>query len=411
MVFEPPRHAKSELVTISSPPVVLARNPNQRFMLACHTAQLAHQFGRKARELFRAHVPHLDIDPERFAVADWYIKGHKGGMASTGVGGPMTGGGAHWLLIDDPIKEADEAKSATQRQKQVEWWQQVARTRLEPDARIIVIMTRWNEADLAGYILNNEGGEDWTIVNLPAVAEENDQLGRDPGEALWPERHPIEELMTTKRDVGEYAWSAMFQQRPAPLEGNLLKVERIKKVSRVPDGIYWTRYWDIAASTSRRADYTASVRVGTDYNGVTYITRGIRGKWEWPDSRKVIINTAKAEQSDTQVIIETNGIGMPAFDELKRMPEMMQVALRAHTKRRSKSATVEAPNLIAVRIEAGMVAIEANGSWADDFMEELRVYDNGEHDDYVDSVAEGYIYSTRPNRRYDLGWTGEGTDY
>jgi predicted phage terminase large subunit-like protein len=133
-------------------------------------------------------------------------------MSTAGVGGPMTGRGAHLLIIDDPVKNAEEALSATTRENHWDWWQSTASTRLEPGGVVIGIMTRWHEDDIFGRLL--KGGGQIRRLTLPALAEPGDVLGRQPGEALWPERYPVARLEQMRRERSEYWWRSMFQQRP-----------------------------------------------------------------------------------------------------------------------------------------------------------------------------------------------------
>jgi hypothetical protein len=146
----------------------------------------------------------------------WGLAGYAGGTVTAGVGGPLTGRGADVLIVDDPIKNAEEANSELQRERAAEWFKAVALTRLEPNGSVILIATRWHMSDLIGRVTRDEPDR-WRAVNLPAIAEDKDELGRAPGEALWPERWPLQALEATKRSIGSYWWSAMYMGRPTPL--------------------------------------------------------------------------------------------------------------------------------------------------------------------------------------------------
>ena len=155
----------------------------------------------------------------------WDISSHPGGMVTAGVGGPITGRGADLMIIDDPLKDAEQAASDLIRAKQMDWWRSTARTRLMPGGAVVLLQTRWHETDLAGALLAEmeAGGDQWEVLSLPAIAEDDDVLGRDPGEALWPEMYDEDTLAATKRATGGYFWAALYQQRPAPAEGFLFK--------------------------------------------------------------------------------------------------------------------------------------------------------------------------------------------
>ena len=234
MVFLPPRHGKSMLVSHYFPAWYLGMFPDKRVILTAYEADFAATWGRRARDVLNEYgntVFGIEVNNKSSAANRWDIKGHSGGMVTAGVGGPITGKGADILIIDDPVKNAEEANSQTYRDKTWEWYQSTAYTRLEPNGSIILIMTRWHEDDLAGRILHQieqDKGEHWEIINLPAIAEDHDILGRNIGEPLWPGRYDLNELERIKYTTGSYWWSALYQQRPQPPEGGLLKRSWIK---------------------------------------------------------------------------------------------------------------------------------------------------------------------------------------
>jgi hypothetical protein len=148
------------------------------------------------------------------AADNWEIEKYGGGMTTSGIGGALTGRGAHLLIIDDPVKNAEESMSPTIREKHWEWWQSTASSRIEPGGSALVMMTRWHPEDLAGRILIETPGE-WEVVSLPAIAECDDPMGREPGEALWPQRWPVSELRKTENSIDRYWWNALYMQRPS----------------------------------------------------------------------------------------------------------------------------------------------------------------------------------------------------
>jgi predicted phage terminase large subunit-like protein len=211
----------------------------------------------------------LETAEDSRAVDKWDIKGHSGGMIASGVGGSITGYGADLFLIDDPIKNQEEAESEVYREKVWGWYRSVARTRLEPKAAIILIMVRWHRQDLAGKILAEE--KDWEVVNLPAEAEENDLLGRAVGEALWPERYDKEALAKIKYDSGSRVWSSLFQGHPTDPESALVKREWIRYYDELPPACNRYGGSDTATSQKTQADNTALVDVCTDKEGWLYV--------------------------------------------------------------------------------------------------------------------------------------------
>lgn len=225
MVWTPPRHGKSELVSRWLPAWYLGMFPDRHVMLASYEATLARSWGRKAREIVQEHGKwafDIGVRLEPRAADWWQIAGHDGVMVTAGVGGALTGKGADLLIIDDPIKNSEQAASAVMREKQLDWWRSTASTRLHPGAAAVIVQTRWHEADLSGQLLAEEPGR-WTVLNLPAIAEDGDQLGREPGAPLCPELYDSDALSQIRRQVGGYFWTAMYQGRPAPPEGFLFK--------------------------------------------------------------------------------------------------------------------------------------------------------------------------------------------
>lgn len=214
IVQEPPRHGKSEFCSKYFPAWYTGTFPHHRTALCSYEANFAAEWGGKSRELlerwgslFKTRVK------QNSRASDNWATDAGGGMVTTGIGGPLTGRGCNCLIIDDPIKNAEESLSPTIRDRHWDWWQSTASTRLEPDGVVLVLMTRWNDDDLVGRIMAAEPGV-WTVLSLPAIAGENDALGRQPGEALWPERWPIEALEAKRRALDPFWWNALYQQVP-----------------------------------------------------------------------------------------------------------------------------------------------------------------------------------------------------
>jgi len=222
-------------------------------------------------------------------------------MISAGVGGAITGRGAHLLIIDDPVKNAEAAMSETIRKRQWEWWLATARSRLEPGALVIVLMTRWHEGDLGGRMLaeSANGGDPVREIRLPALAEEADPLGREKGEALWPARYSIDYHENTRKTIGPYWWAAMYQGRPTPDEGGIfdrrdfrhfelrdglarlqLPGGEVKEVD--PDYCTKATYVDLAVSEKQTADYTVALQVWVSEGGELLVQDVIRKRIPGP---------------------------------------------------------------------------------------------------------------------------------
>lgn len=223
MIFAPPRHTKSELASRRFPAWFMGRNPDKQIITCTYSGEFATDFGREVREIvagdeYQALFPGVELAEDSKAKGRWHTTA--GGVyVAVGVGGPITGRGAHLALIDDPIKNRQDADSEVVRESVWKWYTSTLRTRLMPGGAIVLVLTRWHEDDLAGRLLNasGNGGEKWEVVNLPAVSDE--------GHALWPEWYPLPELNAIKAAVGPRDWLALYQQKPTAEDGTFFKRE------------------------------------------------------------------------------------------------------------------------------------------------------------------------------------------
>jgi len=231
----PPRHGKSELISHWLPTWFLDWFPQKNVILTSYGDTLATNWSRKVRDEFKGN-PHTWAElGNKDGANDWRTT-HGGGMRSAGVGGPILGFGGDLFIVDDPHKNHEEAFSSFQRQRLKDWFSSTVYSRLEPNATVVVIMQRWHEQDLTGYLMN-EHGDDWLQIRLPAIAEDEDLLGRAVGEALIPERYDVKTLDGIRNAVGSVFWAGMFQQRPAPQEGNIVLRDWILYYQRYPPDI------------------------------------------------------------------------------------------------------------------------------------------------------------------------------
>lgn len=403
IVTEPPRHGKSELISRYFPAWYLGIFPDERIILTSYEADFAASWGRKARdtvEEFGGELFGIRVRQDSSAANRWDIEGHSGGMVTAGAGGPITGRGGNVIIIDDPFKNAEEANSKRIRDKVWEWYQSTLYTRLEPGGAIIIVMTRWHEDDLVGRLLNPEYGEveDWEIINLPAVAEEGDVLGREPGEALWPERYDLAELKRIKKTVGSYWWNALYQQKPSPAAGNKFKrawfryfeiddehvvlhtpgEEQERK--RVPLNQCWCfQTCDPAASTKTSADYFVLATWLVTPNRDLLLRDIIRTRLEGPDQPKLFEQGYRRWNPKLQGV-ETKNMGLTLYQELRRKG-LPVLDLKAETDKETRALPVMA------RMEAGTVYFLQGASWLGDYEDELLVFPNGEYDDQVDVTS------------------------
>ena len=426
MVFMPPRHGKSELVSVRFPAWFLGRNPDRRVILTSCTADLATGFSRQVRNIIRDNAyqcvfgqrsglpreRQIIISDDSRAANAWDLAGHRGGLVAAGVGGSIVGRGAHLAIIDDPIKNRLEAESASVRDAIDEWYRSTLYTRLEEGAAVVLMHQRWHADDLAGRLLRRmieeRGADLWTVLSLPAIAEEwagwveidetvraaragwwkaADPLNRQPGEALWPERFPVATLERIRANVGGYEWDALYQQRPQRVEGALIRAYEITIIgsNEVPSGMRETRYWDLAVSGRRGADYICGARVGRDANGRLYILDIARFPGPWVDARPKMIRTMLADPARVVQGIEVAGQQGGYYQELVRDPTLQGRSIEPINPRSMGNKVVRA-NIWASRISDGLVHM-VRAPWNDDFIREAIAFPRGAHDDQVDAVS------------------------
>ncbi len=380
MIFLPPRHGKSEMVTVRYPVWRMERDPKLRVIVGAYNQILANRFSRKSR---RIATERLQLDPDRTAVEEWETMGG-GAYRAVGVGGGVTGQGGHLIIIDDPVKSREEANSEAYRARCWEWYTDDLYTRAEPDASIILIMTRWHEDDLAGRILASEDAEDWTVVNLPAEGEKNDPLGRAIGEALCPERYDEEDLASIHRVLGN-SYYALYQQRPTALEGGLFKRHWFGLVGAAPRDSKRVRAWD-KAGTESGGDYTVGVLIAKDSDGVFYVEDVVRGQYSDLQRERIIRQTAdmdKDRYGNVTIWIEQEP-GSGGKDSAR----ITARSLAGHTVRaeRVTSDKLTRAQPFAAQCEAENVKL-VRAPWNTAFLEELTMFPNGKHDDQVDASS------------------------
>jgi predicted phage terminase large subunit-like protein len=294
----PPRHGKSEQVTVRYSAYALECEPSQRIIIGAYNQTLANKFSRKVRRIAEQR---LSLSSDRKAVEDWETTAG-GGVRAVGVGGGITGQGGNLIVIDDPVKNREEANSETYREKVWDWYTDDLYTRLEPDAAIILIMTRWHEDDLAGRILASDDKANWTLLNLPAFAEDDDPLDREIGEPLCPERYDADALNGIRAVLGN-SFYALYQGRPLPAEGGMFKRHWFadKFMKAAPNGTQWVRHWDLAATKDKHAARTAGVKIGKTPDGKFIVGNVVTIQEEGESVRGVIKTTAALDTASVRI--------------------------------------------------------------------------------------------------------------
>ena len=322
MIGAPPRHAKSTLSTILYPVHRLERDPDFRIVVGSHNKDKGADFGRKARKIAEERIPSLDH--RRQLATDWQtIEG--GVYRGVGRGNPPMGEGFHLAIIDDPVGSWSDATSRAIREQTWEWYLDIL-TRLEPGGAVIMPMHRWHEDDIAGRALAAEDGAEWTVVNLTAIAEPNDCLGREVGEALWPERWPLSELEPRIRAQTPSRREALYFGRPTLPEGHVLPVQKIQPIrfADVPENLKRAIAWDLAGTEAARADYSVGhLAAGPDPQGNVYLgLEIIRGQWEVSDRNRKMREAAERHGADVRIRIPRDhkgDVGKEIVSNLKRL--------------------------------------------------------------------------------------------
>lgn len=428
MVWMPPRHWKSLSASVLFVPYVLGVNPDWRVIVTSYNAALATGFSRMGRNLmlgdrYRAVFGDRAGQPTTIQVSDdsrsaekWDIADHKGGVKAAGVGGGITGTGANLFVIDDPHKDRKEAESKAMRKSVWDWFVSTAYTRLEKNAAMVVIQTRWHPGDLSGMLLQaqveGEFADEWDVLCLPAYADEwalgvevedkvealkrgwwkgEDALGRWPGEPLWPQEFDRKRLDAIQETVGAYEWDSLYLQRPQRLEGGLIKAYKIIQVREheMPkEMVSDVRFWDLAVSGSDKADYIAGVRMGRTRDRRTYIKHVTRLRGPWADARPKMIERMLADPPGVRQGIEVAGQQQGYYQELVRDPKLQGRMIVPVSPRGSKEVRA---GLWATRIQDGLIYLVMDGGFDTAvFLSELVGFPGGRYDDQVDGVSGGW---------------------
>jgi predicted phage terminase large subunit-like protein len=411
MVFMPPRGGKSLLTSKLFPAYYLYRHPDRFVGLNAYSAELAYTFSRASREAFLQNGGTLKGDAA--AVKHWETE-QGGGCWAAGVGGSITGKGYSLGLIDDPLKNAEEAFSDKIRAKQKEWYESTFYTRAEPDGAIVVVQTRWHQDDLSGWLLSEEAGSDqpegWHIVNFEAIKEETlpdfpktctvEPDWRSPGEALCPERFTLKRLLQIMRKVGTLFWSAMYQQRPSPAEGDYFKRSWWKFYPLAPaqfDRVILSA--DCTFKESKKSDFVV-LQIWGQKGGEFWLLDQVRGRMDINATITAIRALCAKWPQATAKLVEDKANGSAVIDLLKReISGLLPIEPEGGKLVRAVA--------IAPYVEAGNVYIPdpAIAAWVNDYIEEFAVFPNGVNDDQVDATSQALNWLKQnpppvPARRY-----------
>ena len=403
IIEAPPGSAKSTYATHLFGAWYIGKKPGNLIVMASHTADLAEEFSGKVRNTvntaaYRNVFDGVYISKDAKSKQRWTTtKGSE--YFAVGVGGAVTGRRADLIVIDDPFKGREAADSKATRNRVWNWYQADAFTRLKPGGAIIIIATRWHEDDLTGRLLALEAageGDKWRRITFQALCDmpEEDPLGREAGEALWPQWQDVEALLKIKSNISRREWNSLYQQRPAAMEGNMVQLAWFKRYDRLPADSTpkITISWDSASSDKERSDpsvATVWAKIGYQH----YLLDVWSKQVEFPDLQLAFRMLANrwnpsailVENKGTgQTLLQTFGNGMSPWNVIKCEPQLLG----------NKEFRFD---LVTPMFEGGQILVPHDDAqpWVVDYIHELMVFPNGQHDDQVDSTSQ-YLAWVRP---------------
>nr|WP_325297139.1 phage terminase large subunit [uncultured Dysosmobacter sp.] len=406
MIFTAPRHGKSELVSRKLPAYIFGINPETSIIATSYAADLASRMNRDVQRIMDS-PRYAELFPGsrlygkniRSVANGSYLRnsdifeivGHRGSYRSAGVGGGITGMGGEYIIIDDPTKNREEANSGTMRDKLWDWYTSTLYTRLERDGCILVTLTRWHEDDLAGRLLDRmkHGGEQWTIINLPAECEEPVAPYdiRKPGQALWPWKYDEKALADIKATIGTYDWSALYQQRPQPAQGVIFKREWFNEENTYttpPHMNMIIQSWDLPFVKSEDSAKCACIVMGRA-GAKIYILDVFNEKLDFAENVAAFRRISAKHPKARAKVVENKANG-PAIVSLlqKEIPGIIPYEPKGGKEERAIAATPY--------FEAGNVMLPRNAPWVQEFVEQLVGFPSGKFKDMVDATVQGIDY-------------------
>ena len=437
MLFLPPRSGKSLLASMYFPAWMLGQDARTEIIAASYAVSLPEGFSRRIKQLMKdraysAMFPQTVLDPNAQATSGWYTT-QNGAYLPSGVGSGITGRGAKALIIDDPVKDAEEADSDIRSQAVWDWYGSTARTRVAPGGGICIILTRWSMTDLAGRLLQQqkeqeehieegllvaEPGSDfhnqllleqrslerWDVLSFPAIATSDEyytedhhivsepqpgaRLLRRKGEALHPERYDETAYAALKRTLSPRHWSALYQQSPTVEEGAFFKKEmfRTEPLQRLDPTLPRYIAWDLAIGQKQQNDWTVGVVAVLDTRGILTIIDRIRFKGDTFEIVNAILDTY-LKYRPRKIGIEQGHIQMAIAPVLQRAMRTRKLFPTFDDRLKPMTDKVARARPLQGMMQNGMVVFQEGNEWYDEMRTELMHFPNGTHDDCVDALS------------------------
>jgi predicted phage terminase large subunit-like protein len=399
----PPRHLKSLMASVAFPAWCLGHDPSAQILCVSYAQELADKLARDCRHIMMSSW-YRQLFPTRLAAhrqaVQEFITTRQGFRLATSTGGVLTGRGADIILIDDPLKP-DEALSETQRNAANEWYDHTLYSRLNDkrDGVIVIIMQRLHEDDLVGHVLAQEP---WEVVSFPAIAETDEEhrietiwgpqcFTRRQGEALHPDREPLDTLDRIRRTIGEYNFAGQYQQSPAPAGGGLVKVEWFRRYCPIERPERFDRIvqsWDTANKATELSDFSVCSTWGVKDKEL-FLLAVLRRRLEYPDLKRAVWEQQRLFGANV-VLIEDKASGTQLIQELIRE------GCYGVTRYQPTTDKIMRMHAQTAMIENGFVRIPEDAPWLAEYLHELAVFPNGKHDDQVDSTAQFLDWVKKP---------------